>query len=470
VLKCQIESYITKAMRMGDWAFGDPATAEAEYNFMLRAIEALVHLNVRLIPTVYTVKCYPLTWHTRSWHLMGAQGHLPRLLIEMHCIGCFSARGTEQMQYIFRKLGLSTVRGGKINTASNPCRHKLLKYIREHAWRWSITAMKTAAHQARLAGDKNRAKLKADVGLVARGAVEEVLNKLAAAARPGGQCTAPAEILSAGASTSSSSTQFDNPGAEQLQAHRRWRDELETCRLELQGKGRAPPSGKYVLPASLKKVHLKMDAIKKLYSDMVTRTNFAAPKPKMLRIDMEDALCRNTLSPESDVPAAPVDPDVGGPATAGSSPGTGDGDPADWIFCTPEAWFTSRENWWIAENDAQPSEEACARAQKTLSWSEGGDEDSEIREMGDDQQLRVTSAAISSGDAEAQHEMGQPRSLNAAGIEEQIAGEEVQDIDQADMFTGGADSEILQDEEEVAAMHCETTEGEEEATGGEDEL
>jgi hypothetical protein len=38
------------------------------------------------------------------------------------------------------------------------------------------------------------------------------------------------------------------------------------------------------------------------------------------------------------------------------------------------------------------------------------------------------------------------------------------------MFTGGADSEILQDEEEVAAMHCETTEGEEAATGGEDEL
>lgn len=30
---------------------------------------------------------------------------------------------------------------------------------------------------------------------------------------------------------------------------------------------------------------------------MVTRTNFAAPKPKMLRIDMEDALCRRTLSP-----------------------------------------------------------------------------------------------------------------------------------------------------------------------------
>ena len=329
--------------------------------------------------------------------------------------------------------------------------------------------MKTAAHQARLAGDKNRAKLKADVGLVARDAVEEVLNKLAAGARPGGQCTAPAEILSAGSSTSSSSTQFDNPGAPQLQAHRKWRDELETCRLELQGKGRAPPSGKYVLPASPKKVHLKMDAIKKLYSDMVTRTNFAPPKPKMLRIDMEEALCRNTLCPEPDVPAVPVDPDVGGSATAGSSPGTG-GDPADWIFCTPEAWFTSRENWWIAENDAQPSEEACARAHKTLSWSEGGDEDSEIREMGDDQQLRVTSAAISSGDAEAQHEMGQPRSLNAAGIEEQIAGEEVQDIDQADMFTGGADSEILQDEEEVAAMHCETTEGEEEATGGEDEL
>jgi hypothetical protein len=134
-------------------------------------------------------------------------------------------------------------------------------------------------------------------------------------------------------------------------------------------------------------------------------------------------------------------------------------------------WFTSRENWWIAENDAQPSEEACARAHKTLSWSEGGDEDSEIREMGDDQQLRVTSAAISSGDAEAQHEMGQPRSLNAAGIEEEIAGEEAQDLDQADMFTGGADSEILQDEEEVAAIHCETTEGEEEAEGGgEDEL
>ena len=155
--------------------------------------------------------------------------------------------------------------------------------------------MKTAAHQARLAGDKNRAKLKADVGLVARDAVEEVLNKLAAAVRPGGQCTAPAEILSAGASTSSSSTQFDNPGAEQLQAHRKWRDELETCRLELQGKGRAPPSGKYVLPASLKKVHLKMDAIKKLYSDMVTRTNFAAPKPKMLRIDMEDAVSQDSV-------------------------------------------------------------------------------------------------------------------------------------------------------------------------------
>ena len=97
--------------------------------------------------------------------------------------------------------------------------------------------MKTAAHQARLAGDKNRAKLKADVGLVARDAVEEVLNKLAAGARPGGQCTAPAEILSAGSSTSSSSTQFDNPGTPQLQAHRKWRDELETCRLELQGKG-----------------------------------------------------------------------------------------------------------------------------------------------------------------------------------------------------------------------------------------
>ncbi len=124
-------------------------------------------------------------------------------------------------------------------------------------------------------------------------------------------------------------------------------------------------------------------------------TNFAAPKTKMLRIDIEDALCRQTLSPEPAVPAAPVDPDVGGPATAGSSPGTGDGDPADWIFCTPEAWFTSRENWWIAENDAQPSEEACARAQKTLSWSEGGDEDSETREMGDEQQLRVTSAEIS---------------------------------------------------------------------------
>ena len=74
-------------------------------------------------------------------------------------------------------------------------------------------------------------------------------------------------------------------------------------------------------------------------------------------------------------------------------------------------------------------------------------------------------------DAEAQHEMGQPRSLNAAGIEEEIAGEEAQDLDQADMFTGGADSEILQDEEEVAAIHCETTEGEEEAAGGgEDEL
>ena len=124
-----------------------------------------------------------------------------------------------------------------------------------------------------------------------------------------------------------------------------------------------------------------------------------------------------------------------------------------------------------AENDAQPSEEACGRAQKTLSWSEGGDEDSEIREMGDDQQLRVTSAAISSGDAEAEHEMGQPRSLNAAGIEEEIAGEEAQDLDQADMFTGGTDSEILQDEEEVAAIHCETTEEEEEAAGGgEDEL
>ena len=68
-------------------------------------------------------------------------------------------------------------------------------------------------------------------------------------------------------------------------------------------------------------------------------------------------------------------------------------------------------------------------------------------------------------------EMGQPRSLNAAGIEEEIAGEEAQDLDQADMFTGGADSEILQDEEEVAAIHCETTEGEEEAAGGgEDEL
>jgi len=53
--------------------------------------------------------------------------------------------------------------------------------------------------------------------------------------------------------------------------------------------------------------------------------------------------------------------------------------------------------------------------------------------------------------------MGQPRSLNAAGIEEEIAGEEAQDLDQADMFTGGADSEILQDEEEVAAIHCETT-------------
>ena len=44
--------------------------------------------------------------------------------------------------------------------------------------------MKTAAHQARLAGDKNRAKLKADVGLVARGAVEEVLNKLACESCP----------------------------------------------------------------------------------------------------------------------------------------------------------------------------------------------------------------------------------------------------------------------------------------------
>lgn len=79
--------------------------------------------------------------------------------------------------------------------------------------------------------------------------------------------------------------------------------------------------------------------------------------------------------------------------------------------------------------------------------------------MGDDQQLRVTSAAISSGDAEAQHEMEQPRSLNAAGIEEEIAGEEAQDLDQADMFTGGTDSEILQDEEEVAAIHSATTEG-----------
>jgi inorganic triphosphatase YgiF len=67
--------------------------------------------------------------------------------------------------------------------------NKLLKYIREHAWRWSSTAMKTAAHQARLAGDKNRAKLKADVGLVARDAVEEVLNKLAAAARPAMDCS-----------------------------------------------------------------------------------------------------------------------------------------------------------------------------------------------------------------------------------------------------------------------------------------
>jgi hypothetical protein len=45
----------------------------------------------------------------------------------------------------------------------------------------------------------------------------------------------------------------------------------------------------------------------------------------------------------------------------------------------------------------------------------------------------------------------------------------VSKIDQADMFTGRADSEIVQDEEEVVAIHCETTEGEDEATGGEDE-
>jgi hypothetical protein len=46
----------------------------------------------------------------------------------------------------------------------------------------------------------------------------------------------------------------------------------------------------------------------------------------------------------------------------------GAGDPADWIFCTTEAWSSRRNNWWIDENDAQPSEEVCARAQQTLSW------------------------------------------------------------------------------------------------------
>ena len=92
-------------------------------------------------------------------------------------------------------------------------------------------------------------------------------------------------------------------------------------------------------------------------------------------------------------------------------------------------------------------------------WSEGGDEDSEIRDLGDEPQWQVSGAAMSAGDAEAQHEREQPRSLNAEGIEEEIAGENAGDLDQADMYSGGGDSELVQDDEEVADIHDEVTRG-----------
>ena len=351
-LKCDIESYLTKAMRLGDWAFGDEQEVRAEYNFMLRAIEALVNLNLRLIPTVYTAKCYPLTWHTRSWHLMGAEGHLPRLLLEMHSVGAFSARGTEQMQFIFRQLGLYTTRSGRVNTERNPGMQKLIKYIRSNAWRWSVPAMKTAAHQASLAGDKNRSKLKDDVAKRARAAVDEIFAKLEAAAQPGGECRPPPEITAAGDAAGEQA--FDNVAAEQMKAHRKWKDELETCKLELQGKGRAPPSGKFVLEQSDKKANLKVADIKELYEHMQEQyANYVPPKTKMLRLDMEDAVCRAKLGEEPEVP------DVAATAPGGGASAPQHGDPADWIFCTPEAWFSSRENFWIAANDAAPSDEIC---------------------------------------------------------------------------------------------------------------
>ena len=462
-LKCDIETYLTKALRLADWDFDSEAGPQLEYDFILRAIEALVHLNVRLIPTVYTKKCYPLTWHTRSWHLMGAEGHLPRLMLEMHAVGALSARGTEQMQFILRQLGLRTTRSGSINTKDNASVQALIKYIRSNAWRWSVPAMKTAAREAKMAGDKNRARLKDVVTVAAQKAVTEVFRLLDLP-----PSSPPPEVTAAGGAAADADAEA---APAQLREQLKWRTDLETCKLELQGKGRAPPSGEFVLPVSDKKANLKVADIKDLYASMVARIDhYVPPKKKMLRLDMEDALCREKIGSEPDVTSD--SPPAGSGSADGGAPDSGSGtneDPADWVLRTAEPWFASRENWWIAANDANPTAEVCREAQKTLMWGGHGDEDDELNEIGDDAQWRVGDAVVEAGDAEAQLEAEQPRSLHATGGEEEIAGELAGDVDPATMDTSGPDSAVVQDEEEAEMMRQEEMEEyDKEHAGGED--
>ena len=289
-----------------------------------------------------------------------------------------------------------------------------------------------------MAGDKNRKLMREKVRPQAEASIKEAQRLFALDPET---CTPPQHIVEAGdveERDSEGSGSGANGDVADRQRHREWMGTLEACKAELQG--RAAPSGDYALGAAEERAKVLVPELKALYTQtLASHQQCVRVSGTLKRAELEDSICRCVLPEEPLVAAEPPQPAARGRNT--------DADPSDWVFfCFPETWFASTANWFYKFNDANPTKAMCDAAAKMA--TDGGDEDSDLRTLGDEAIDTIVTVTTNMENADAELELDAELAAERTSEDAVVAGDRADEVDAASVYGTGLDSEALEDEDE----------------------